>query len=224
VRQSPLLRFALPMTTGTRPGVADYLPAPHGLPGFAVPVEQNVPALAPYLVLEDGRTIVAGDGADEIHPSADGRELRAVWRRWEQIGAKSGQLVDPGLTSEVRWTLGDRTLTRVETLTARAPMTIRTWRLVMPTTATSAAARGSATRISGPGGAINVAVETPWQTESATRATGNEPSGRGARGYIPLHLIYETRDLRLTPGQPVTWQMTLTVSDGVGPENNPRQR
>ena len=59
VRQSPSMRFALPITTGTRPGVADYLPAPHGLPGFAVPVEQNVPALVPYLELEDGRTIVA---------------------------------------------------------------------------------------------------------------------------------------------------------------------
>ena len=51
VRQSPSMRFALPITTGTRPGVADYLPAPHGLPGFAVPVEQNVPALVPYLEL-----------------------------------------------------------------------------------------------------------------------------------------------------------------------------
>jgi len=29
VRQGPL-RFALPITSGTRPGVADYLPAPHG--------------------------------------------------------------------------------------------------------------------------------------------------------------------------------------------------
>ena len=84
------------VTTGTRPGVADYLPAPHGMPGIAVPVERDVPALVPYLELADGRTIVAADGADEIHPSADGRELRVVWRRWAQLGTKSGQLVDPG--------------------------------------------------------------------------------------------------------------------------------
>src|SRR4029077_19781530 len=96
VRQGPL-RFALPLTTGTRPGVADYLPAPHGLPGFAAPVEQDVAALVPHLDLADGRTIVATDGADEVQPSADGRELRAVWRRWAQVGTKSGQLVDPGL-------------------------------------------------------------------------------------------------------------------------------
>jgi len=34
------MRFALPITTGIRPGISDYLPAPHGLPGFAAPVEQ----------------------------------------------------------------------------------------------------------------------------------------------------------------------------------------
>lgn len=102
------VRFALPITTGTRPGVGDYLPAPHGLAGFAAPVEQNLPALVPYLELADGRTLVAGDGADEIHPSADGRELRAVWRRWARIGAKAGELDDPGLSSEVRWTLRAR--------------------------------------------------------------------------------------------------------------------
>ncbi len=48
VRQGPL-RFALPITTGTKPGVADYLPAPHGLPGFVAPVEQTVPAGASLL-------------------------------------------------------------------------------------------------------------------------------------------------------------------------------
>jgi hypothetical protein len=210
VRQSPSLRFALPITTGTRPGVADYLPAPHGLPGFAVPVEQNVPALVPYLELEDGRTIVATDGADEIHPSADGRELRAVWRRWAAIGAKSGQLVDPGLTSDVRWTLADGTLTRAETLTARAPMTIRSWRLMMPTTATAATMQAGGMLMSGAAAALRIVVEAPWKTEPAIRATGNGPLGRGARGNIPLHLAYEARDLRLTPGQPITWRLTLS--------------
>ena len=72
VRQGAL-RFALPITTGTKPGVADYLPAPYGLAGFAAPVEQVYPSLAPYLELEDGRTIVATDGADMIEPSSDGQ-------------------------------------------------------------------------------------------------------------------------------------------------------
>src|SRR5581483_9798748 len=78
-------KFALPISIGVRPGIADYLPSPHGLPGFAAPVEQLVPALTPYLELEDGRVIVAGDGADEIQPAADGRALRVVWKRWALV-------------------------------------------------------------------------------------------------------------------------------------------
>src|SRR5262249_19025147 len=72
VRQGSI-HFALPITTGTRPGVADYLPAPHGLPGFGAPVERDLPALVPYLELSDGSVVVAADGADDIQPSADGR-------------------------------------------------------------------------------------------------------------------------------------------------------
>jgi hypothetical protein len=208
VRQGAL-RFALPITTGTRPGVADYLPAPHGLPGFGVPVEQNVPALVPYLELADGRTIVTADGADEIQPSADGRQLRAVWRRWAQTGTKSGQLVDPGMTSEVRWTIADSMLTRRETLTARAPIAITTWRVAVPTTAATSSTAREVTTLSGANGSLRVSVTTPWATETSVRATGNGVLGRGARGAIPLHLIYEARDLRITPEQPLTWTMTL---------------
>ena len=207
----PAMRFALPITTGTRPGVADYLPAPHGLPGFAVPVEQNVPALVPYLELEDGRTIVAADGADEIEPSADGRQLRAVWRRWARIGAKSGELVDPGLTSEVRWTLGDGTLTRTETLTARAPMTIRTWRVVVPTPATAAAASRAGRVLSGSGPALSCVVDAPGRSTPRFARPAAGRSGAAPVAYIPLHLTYEAHDLRLTPGQPIAWQLTLKV-------------
>ena len=85
------MHFALPITTGTKPGVADYLPAPHGLPGFSAPVEQVYPALTSYVELEDGRTIVAADGADAIEPSADGRALRLRWNRWALVGAKPGE-------------------------------------------------------------------------------------------------------------------------------------
>jgi hypothetical protein len=210
VRQSPGMRFALPITTGTRPGVADYLPTPHGLPGFAVPVERDVPALVPYLELADGRTIVATDGADEIHPSADARELRVVWRRWAQVGTKSGQLADPGLTSEVRWTLTDTALDRRETLTASAPMMIRSWRVVVPTTNTTTETTNDGVLLTGGSAPLRVTVTTPWpQVTQRAQATGNGPLGRGARGAVPMHLVYEARDVRIAPGQPLTWQLTL---------------
>jgi hypothetical protein len=41
------------------------------------------------------------------------------------------------------------------------------------------------------------------------QATGDGPLGRGARGPVPLHLVYEARDVALTPGRPSTWTLTL---------------
>src|SRR6185436_9799401 len=96
-------RFALPITTGPKPGLSDYLPVPHGLPGFAAPVEQAYPVLVPFLELADGRTIVAADGADTIVPSADGKTLRARWTKWSIIGGKPGVWSEVGLTADVIW-------------------------------------------------------------------------------------------------------------------------
>jgi len=42
VRQGEM-HFALPFVTGPRGATSDYEPAPHGLPGFAVPVEKPYP-------------------------------------------------------------------------------------------------------------------------------------------------------------------------------------
>src|SRR6185503_17312793 len=111
VRQGAI-RFALPITTGTKPGVADYLPAPHGLTGFAAPVEQVYPALTSFVELQDGRTIVTTDGADFIEPSTDGRKLRVGWNRWALVGGQPGEFVDVGLSSSVVWTLADNVLVR----------------------------------------------------------------------------------------------------------------
>src|SRR5882724_6532165 len=46
VRQAEM-HFALPFVTGPRGATSDYEPAPHGLPGFAVPVEKPYPCLVP---------------------------------------------------------------------------------------------------------------------------------------------------------------------------------
>ncbi|HEV2984905.1 MAG TPA: hypothetical protein VGX46_10965, partial [Vicinamibacterales bacterium] len=133
VRQGEM-RFALPFTTATRPGVADYLPAPHGLPGFAAPVEQRVPALVPFVDLEDGRTIAAADGADTIVPAADGRGLRAHWNQWAVVGGKAGERTDPGLQSDVAWALDGDTLVRTERLTASRPLRVKRWYVIVPVT------------------------------------------------------------------------------------------
>ena len=132
------LHFTLPITTGTKPGVADYLPAPHGLPGFANPVEQVNPSLVPFLELSDGRTLVATDGADEIVPAPDGNSLKAVWRRWAVVGSQPGQLVDPHITSEVVWRIEGMKLIRDETIKSEQEVTLKRWWVALPSTGTDA--------------------------------------------------------------------------------------
>ena len=214
VRQPPV-RFALPFTTGTRPGLADYLPAPHGFPGFAAPVEQAVPALVPFIELSDGRTIVAADGADRIEAAADGRSVKAIWSRWAQVGGRAAQFVEPGLTTQVEWRLDGTTLAREERLTASAPIEIRTWRVTVPSTGShweTTAGPPRTDAFTGSEGRLGVTVtQSDWPILVRGYASGDSALGRGARGPIPFHLQLEARDLRLAAGKPQGWTLRLAL-------------
>ena len=209
-------RFALPITTATRPGVADYLPAPHGLPGFAVPVEQLVPALTPFVELEDGQRLVAADGADAIEPSQDGRSLTARWTRWARVNGKPTDFVSPGLGTDVEWRLDGSTLTRTERLSAARTLTIRRWTVTLPTTATRfhtvTSGAGRIDHFQGREGRMAVSVlRADWPQALSIRATEDTPLGRGARGPVPLHLDIESTDVTLQPGAPKSWVLQLRV-------------
>ena len=65
---------------------------------------------------------LAADGADLIVPAADGRGVRARWTQWAVVGGKAGERIDPGLQSDVEWTLEGDTLVRTERLTAARPL------------------------------------------------------------------------------------------------------
>jgi hypothetical protein len=201
------LRFTLPITTAPKPGLAQYLPAPHGLPGFAAPADQMVPALVPFLDLEDARTIVAADGADSIEVGDDGRSLTARWTSWALVGGEAGARIDPGLDSEVRWTIEDRSLTRTERLTARRPITIRRWRVIVPSTATRWLDYSAGTIrtdvFDSPDGVLSVAVvQADW------------PYGTSRTPATPVQLRFEAADIALSPGQPRSWTLRL---DAGGP-------
>lgn len=216
VRQGAL-RFALPITTGPKPGVADYLPAPYGLAGFAAPVEQVYPSLTPYLELEDGRTIVATDGADIIEPSSDGRSLLVRWNRWAVVGSKPGEVVDVGLMTEVRWAFKNNTLVRQEILTAMQPLNVRRWKLAVPTThthvETSLSNNIRVDRFSSEAGSLEVKMlSASIPVTTRVFATGDSPLGRGVRGPIPLHLVFESKNLRVQPGKPIRFEFALTVN------------
>jgi hypothetical protein len=215
VRQGAL-RFALPITTGPKPGVADYLPAPYGLAGFSAPVEQIYPALASFVELEDGRTIVATDGADSIEPSADNQSLKVRWNRWALLGSPSGKLVDVGLTSEIVWRIEKGTLTREETLSAKEPLKIRSWRLAVPTThdhvETLMKDKTRTDKFSSTEESLEVSlVHANFPLTTKLFATGNSPLGRGVKGAIPLHVVFESRNLLVQIGKPLQTRLALAV-------------
>jgi hypothetical protein len=211
--RSGRLRFALPITTGTKPGIADYLPAPHGLPGFAAPVEQLASAGASYYEMPDGRTLVAGDGADEIAPGPDGRSLRATWRRFVVRGGKTGDWIEPGFEVVVNWAIEGSTLTRVETIHPLRGIAIARLEWTLPSTATSKPAgtgQDGARRLNTPEGGLEVATSGDLSMEPVVLHFGDEPMGRGARGPIPVHLRLEARDLKLRAGKPRAFHVSLS--------------
>ena len=43
-------------------------------------------------------------------------------------------------------------------------------------------------------------------------ATGDSPLGRGVRGAIPLHLVFESANWSVEPGKAIKYELTLTVN------------
>jgi hypothetical protein len=210
VRQGAL-RFALPITTGPKPGMSDYLPAPHGLAGFAAPVEQIYPVLTPYVELADGRTVVPSDGADVIEPAADGMSLRVRWNKWAVVGTPSGKLQDVGLVSEVVWRIDNGTLTREETLSSKGAVSIRRWRIAVPSTydqvETEMIKGVRVDRFYSTKGSIEVRMfDANFPLKTSIVASGNSARGRGVHGAIPLHLVFEARDVQA----PLKYKIALT--------------
>jgi hypothetical protein len=193
--------------------MSDYLPAPYGLPGFSAPVEQIYPSLTPFLELADGRTVVAGDGADVIEPARDGRSLRVRWTRWAVVGTPSGKVEDIGLTSEVVWRIEKGTLVRDDTLSSKQPISIRRWRIAIPSTHTNfdmETLKQGAIRFESAKGALDVIFGADFPTKASMVATGNSAIGRGVHGAIPLHLVYQAENVNLKAHSPLRYRLALT--------------
>ena len=215
VRQDPI-RFALPITTGPKPGLSDYLPAPHGLPGFAAPVEQAYPVFVPFVELADGRVVVATDGADSIEPSADGKSLRARWTRFAVIGTKSGEWSDVGLTSEVIWRFDNDTLIREETLSSNQPINIRHWQIVVSSSygqvETDLGKGERVDRFVSKAGTLTARMSgATFDYKTSILAAGDRAIGRGVHGAIPLHLTFNANDLKVESGKPLKYRLALTI-------------
>jgi len=209
--------FALPITTGTKAGISDYLPAPFGLPGFSAPVEIAYPAFVPYFQLEDARTIVASDGADEIRPAADGRSVTLVWKRWVVAGGAAAALMDPGISTTVTWTLEGTRLRRSETLLANKSIRLQRWWVGVPTTADAASiattANGKIEEMESREGKLEFRIQhSDWPINEEIRATGDSSVGRGPRGAIPLVVVMSSPGFDLAPNRARSWECEVVVS------------
>ena len=209
-------RFALPITTGPKPGLSDYLPAPHGFPGFAAPVEQTYPVMVPFIELADGRTVVATDGADSIVPSKDGTSLKATWNKWAVLGTPSGALADVGLTCEVQWRLDGSTIVRDETLSSKETVNIKHWMVVVPSSydhlETNTTVEARTDRLTSNGGSLIVQLSGQnFPVTTSLSAAGNSALGKGVHGAIPLHLVFEARDLSVQNGKALKYRIAITA-------------
>jgi hypothetical protein len=188
------------------------LPAPYGLSGFAAPVEQVYPVMTPQIELADGRVVVAGDGADRIEPASDGRSLRSRWTKWAVVGKKSGELQDVGLVSEVVWRIESGVLVREETLSSNQPVSIRRWWMAVPTSHDRVETQvDGGVRFSSKTGKLTVELSGTFPVVATVVATGDSALGRGVHGAIPLHLVYEGRELVVQPGEALKFKVSLGV-------------
>ncbi len=210
------IHFALPFVTGPKAATSDYQPLPYGFPGLALPVEKIYPCLVPFLELEDGRTIAAVDGADEIRPAADGTSVTAVWKHWVVPGAKAGELVDESLISEVTWSLQGTTIRRVEFLTSSKRLRVRRLWLAIPSRynrlETLDAGGHRLDRFVSDKETLDVQVkQSDWPMQISAFSTGDSPLGKSDRGPIPLHLILESKNISLSAGVPQKWELSLSI-------------
>jgi hypothetical protein len=214
VRQGNL-RFALPMTTGTKPAISDYLAAPFGLAGFAAPVEENYPSAVPYFDLSDGKTYAASEGSSQIFPSKDNQSLRVVWKKFGQIGTKSGERFDIGLTSEVSWKIVGNKLIREETLTADKDLTLKNWRFAFPSTADRHRVETAKNKrfdvFTGDEGMLKINTEAAWNFETEILATGDSRLSKGVLRAIPLHHVLTARSINLKARKPLKWRFEVEV-------------
>lgn len=209
------LRFALPITVGTKPGISDYLSAPYGLAGFGVPVEEVYPVNTPFFELADGKIYTTSDGADEIYPAKDAQSLRVVWKKLAKIGTKSGEIFDVGIKSEVSWKIVGNKLIREETLTAEKDVTLKNWKFAFPLTANRNRSEIVANQrfdvFEGDEGIVKTNVEANWKFNNEILATGDSRLSKGTIRAIPLHQVLTAETIQLKAKKPQKWRFEIEV-------------
>ena len=61
-------------------------------------------------------------------------------------------------------------------------------------------------------GALDVMFGADFPVQASLVAAGDTALGRGVHGAIPLHLVYEARDLNVSARNPLKYKLVLTPS------------
>src|SRR5260370_22657691 len=159
----------------------------------------------------------AAGGVDEIHPTTDGERVTAGWNGWGVVGAKAGETFDPGLVTEVTWSLTKNGLRRSEVITPSKVVVVRRLWMAVPTRSdrikTSVVNNARSDRLISKEGTLEVRfLRSDWPVQISDFATGDDPLGRGDRGPLPLHLILETaKNLSFAPRAPQGWDIEFSI-------------
>jgi hypothetical protein len=129
-------------------------------------------------------------------------------------------LIDPHITSEVVWRVEGSTLTRDETLRSDEDLTLQRWWVAVPSTLNRELRLVGSERqnlLMDEKSGLLVTVAADWPVSMSAWAPGDSALGRGARGPVPLHLIYESPHLHLPAKQDLHWRLTIKLQKVPGP-------
>jgi hypothetical protein len=147
-----------------------------------------------------------------IEPERDGKSLRVRWTKWAIVGTPAGKLQDIGLISEIYWHIEKGTLVREETLSSKQAVSIRRWRMAIPSTYDNfdmEMLKRGAVRFKSGKKTLDVTFGADFPVEATVVATGDTALGRGVHGAIPLHLVYEAQNVELKSGSPLRIKLIL---------------
>jgi hypothetical protein len=100
---------------------------------------------------------------------------------------------------------------------SNSPVKIRRWKLAIPTTFSSyrqSPGDGGANidQFTSGGQTLEVKFrDANFEVQRSLFATGNGALGKGVKGAIPLHLVFDSRGLQVTPDHPLRFTIETTV-------------
>jgi hypothetical protein len=196
IHREPGLSFVLPVVGGG--ALADYLPAPRGLPGLQTPVEQTLPVLMPRVTTASGLQLTLCQGADSIELDAKADRLTAIWK---ELPPLKGKVSGVAVGASSSWTVsGTRLEHRIE-LRATAETALAEVAYWIPLSGRPAG--GAAHAFEGPGYRLVLEINAPADARVSLEKPASDAESRGAFEPVTHYLKLTLPARTLTPRAPL---------------------